>query len=85
MTALHWAAANRYLAIVTLLLSYRAPLEIQNVWGGTVLDSTAWFRANGCWFPATHPRGEPEDARRASWEEIFEALIAGGADVSVLK
>jgi ankyrin repeat protein len=84
MTALHWAAANRYLDVVSLLLSYDAPLEVQNVWGGTVLDSTGWFVVNGCWFPATHPRGDREEARRSSWAEIFEALTAAGADVSVM-
>jgi ankyrin repeat protein len=42
MTALHWAGWNGNLAIARLLLDHGAPLECENVWGGTVLDGTVW-------------------------------------------
>jgi ankyrin repeat protein len=84
MTALHWAAANRHLQIVGLLLERGAPLEGKNTWGGTVLASTAWFVANGSWFPTTHPRGELAPKPSAAYAEIVEALLAAGADVGVL-
>jgi hypothetical protein len=85
MTALHWAAANRHLEIVKLLLRSEAPLEARNTWGGTVLASTAWFLVNGVWFPATLPRGEDARAPSASYAEVFEALLQAGADVSAMR
>ena len=54
------------------LLERGAPLEVENKWGGTVLDSTAHF--------AVHMPVEGVDYRAA-----LEALIAAGADVSVLR
>ena len=42
-----------------------APLEVVNVYGGTVLGQTLWSAAHG---------GDPE-----AYAEILEALIAAGA------
>jgi ankyrin repeat protein len=84
MTALHWAAANKHLEIVKLLLRWKAPLEAKNAWGGTVLGSTGWFVANGSWFPAAHPRGEEARRTSDSYAEVFETLLQAGADVSVM-
>jgi hypothetical protein len=43
MTALHWAAANGMMDVVEELLRRGAPLEVENAWGGTVLNSTLHF------------------------------------------
>src|SRR3990172_8014341 len=43
MTPLHWAAANGVLSLMDRLLDLSAPLEMENIWEGTVLDSTAYF------------------------------------------
>jgi len=69
MTALHWAAPNGMTTVVHRLLSLGAPLEVLNVWKGTVLDSTIHFAVhmpvNGVDYPA-----------------MLETLIAAGADVN---
>jgi ankyrin repeat protein len=39
LTALHWAVVGGHLDTVRLLLARNAPLEIVNVWGGTVLGT----------------------------------------------
>lgn len=84
MTGLHRAAGNRHLDIVRLLLRRGAPLEARNAWGGTVLDSAGWCVVNGSWFPSTYPVGQPPSSPRAEYAEVFETLIAAGADVSVM-
>lgn len=71
MTALHWAAANGCLALVNELLERGAPLEVQNVWGGTVLDSTLHFVA---YMPV-------EDA---NYLPVINRLIAAGANTDVI-
>ena len=43
MTALHWAGANGMLDVIDDLLRRGVPLEAENVWGGTVLNSTLHF------------------------------------------
>jgi hypothetical protein len=45
-TGLHWAAMNRHLDTIELLLARRAPLEAKNVYGGTVLGQTLWSAAH---------------------------------------
>lgn len=45
-TALHWAGNFGYAEMVDLLLSYKAPLEARNEFGGTVLDQTLWATAH---------------------------------------
>ncbi|HKF42573.1 MAG TPA: ankyrin repeat domain-containing protein [Thermoanaerobaculia bacterium] len=65
MTALHMAAIGGHPDIVRWLLQQNAPLEVVNVYGGTVLGQTLWSAAHG---------GDPE-----AYAEILEALIAAGA------
>jgi len=66
MTGLHLAAHEGHLDIVKLLLAHGAPLEVKNVYGGTVLDQTLWSAIH-------HPMPD----HRA----IVETLIAAGAKV----
>ena len=67
MSALHWASARGLLDIMELLLAKTVPLEERNVWGGTVLDSTAWFAKNA-----------PADS--ADYPRVIERLLEAGAD-----
>jgi len=66
-TALHYAAIFGQLEIMKLLIAHHAPLEVKNVYGGTVLGQTLWSAAHG---------GHPE-----LYSQIIEALIAAGAKV----
>ena len=67
MSALHWAAGRGMLEIMEMLLSKGVPLEERNTWGGTVLDSTAWFARN---LPETG----------ADYPRVIERLLEAGAD-----
>ena len=67
MTALHWASARGLLDIMEVLLSGRAPLEVRNTWGGTVVDSTAWFAVNAPMPGADYPL-------------VIDRLLKAGAD-----
>jgi hypothetical protein len=69
MTALHWAASGGHLAMVKLLIDAGAPLEKENVYGGTVLDSTLWF--------AHHVSAA--ELERIDYSGIIDTLIAAGA------
>jgi hypothetical protein len=64
LTAFHWAANRGRLETVQFLIERRAPLEIKNMYGGTVLGCAVWSAVN-----------EP----RADHLAIIEALIAAGA------
>ena len=66
MSALHWAANRGQLEAVRLLLQWKAPLELKNMYGGTVLGCTVWS--------AIH---EP----KSDHVHIIEALIAAGAQL----
>jgi hypothetical protein len=68
MTLLHWAAANGYSKLVRRLIDRGAPLEVENRWGGTVLDSTVHF--------ALH---EPREG--VNYREVIEILITAGANI----
>ena len=46
MTALHAAAIGGDIDIIRLLLDHKAPLEIKNCYGGTVLGQTLWSACN---------------------------------------
>jgi len=46
MTALHAAAIGGDIDIIRLLLDHKAPLEIKNCYGGTVLGQTLWSAYN---------------------------------------
>ena len=67
MSALHWASARGMLDIMEMLLAKGVPLEERNTWGGTVLDSTAWF-----------VRNLPEPG--ADYPRVIERLLQAGAD-----
>jgi hypothetical protein len=67
MTALHWAAALGRLDYVDVLLARGAPLEVRNVWDGTVLASTCYF--------ALHAPMDWVD-----YVPVLQRLIAAGAD-----
>lgn len=67
MTALHWASARGMLEVVGMLLARGAALEVRNTWGGTVLDSTAWFARNVA---------DPD----VDYARVIEKLLLAGAD-----
>ena len=69
-TPLHWAAFNGHLDVVRLLVARGAPLEVKNVYGGTVLDATVWASKNG-----------PTNVDHVP---IVELLLAAGADVEAV-
>jgi ankyrin repeat protein len=46
-TALHLAAHRGQLPIIKMLLEHGAPLEVKNVYGGTVLGQATWSVMNG--------------------------------------
>jgi ankyrin repeat protein len=71
MTPLHCAAGAGHLEIVELLLDHGAPLEVKNVWGGTVLNSTLHFVFES-------------PAKGVDYIPVLNALLAAGADVSVV-
>lgn len=64
MNALHWAANRGQLETVRMLLERQPPLEVRNMYGGTVLSGTVWS--------AIH---EPRPGHLA----IIEALLRAGA------
>jgi hypothetical protein len=68
MTALHWAAAHGHLDVVEEPLGRGAPLEVENVWDGTVLRSTAFFAGH-------------MPVRGVDYPSVLERLVAAGADV----
>lgn len=64
-TGLHWAVIGGHLETIKLLLERKAPLEVTNMYGGTVLGQTLWSAAHG---------GDPD-----VYVKIIETLIAAGA------
>ncbi len=71
MTALHCAAGAGHMDVVELLLERGAPLEVENVWGGTVLNSTLHFAFY-------------DPARGVDYIPMIERLLEAGADVAVV-
>jgi ankyrin repeat protein len=71
MTALHWAGANGIMAVVDELLRRRAPLEVENAWQGTVLNSTLHF---ALYMPVNG----------VDYAGVVERLLRAGADVGVV-
>ena len=71
MTALHWAAASGSMDVVKRLLERGAPLEVENTWGGTVLDSTVYF--------ALH-----QPVAGVNYPAVIETLIGAGANVAAV-
>ena len=64
--AFHWAADRGQLVAVRLLIERKAPLEVKNMYGGTVLGATVWS--------ALHET-------RMHHIAIIEALIEAGARI----
>lgn len=71
MTAIHWAAGTGLISVVDRLLSAGVPLEVENTWDGTVLNSTLHFVVHSPFKGADYPA-------------IVERLLKAGADVSVV-
>jgi ankyrin repeat protein len=67
MTGLHWAVIGGQTAVISLLLDRKAPLEIKNEYGGTVLGQAIWSAYNA-----------PKPQNLA----IIDTLIAAGAIVN---
>ena len=67
LTGLHLAALGGHLNAVELLLKRRSPLEIENVWGGTVLGNVLWAAVN-------------YDAN-VDYVPVIETIISAGANV----
>lgn len=70
LNALHWASNRGQLETVRMLLERHPPLEVRNMYGGTVLGGTIWS--------AIH---EPRPAHG----EIIEELLKAGARVDALE
>ena len=66
-TGLHRATIGGHLEIVKLLLRYNAPLEVKNMFGGTVFGQALWSAGHG---------GDPD-----VYIAILAALVAAGAKV----
>jgi ankyrin repeat protein len=66
-TPLHCAAIGGQLETIKFLLKQNAPLEVKNMYGGTVLGQTLWSAAHG---------GDPK-----VYAEIIKVLIEAGARV----
>jgi ankyrin repeat protein len=71
MTPLHWAAANGMMDLIDRFLEQGVPLEVENAWGGTVLDSTVHFALY-----------QPVVA--VNYPAVLERLIAAGANLGIL-
>jgi ankyrin repeat protein len=67
MTALHHAAANGMLDTMDLLIARGAPLEAENIWGGTVLDSTIYFATQ-------------DAVRGVAYLPVIDKLLKAGAN-----
>jgi hypothetical protein len=66
-TGLHWAVIGGHRETVKLLLRHNAPLEVKNMYGGTVVDQALWSAAHG---------GDAD-----VYIAILEALVDAGAKI----
>jgi hypothetical protein len=66
MNAFHWAANRGHLDTVRFLIERKVPLELRNMYGGTVLGSTVWSAIHE---PMRNPL------------IVIEALIDAGANL----
>jgi len=66
MNGFHWAANRGHLETVKLLIERKVPMEVENMYGGTVLGCTVWS--------AVH---QP----CANQHEVIESLLEAGANV----
>ena len=65
LNGFHWAASRAHLETVNLLIERKVPMEIKNMYGGTVLGQTVWSEI--------HELGPTRI-------EVIEALLAAGAN-----
>jgi hypothetical protein len=66
MNGFHWAANRGHLETVKLLIERKVPMEVKNMYGGTVLGCTVWSAVH-------EPRGNQV--------EVIEALLEAGANI----
>ena len=66
-TGLHWAVIGGHPETVKLLLRHNAPLEVKNMYGGTVVDQALWSAAHS---------GDAD-----VYIAILEALVDAGAKI----
>jgi hypothetical protein len=66
-TGLHWAVIGGHPEIVRVLLAKNAPLEVQNLYGGTVLGQCLWSAAHG--------------GNKKAYLQILELLAAADAKI----
>jgi ankyrin repeat protein len=71
MTALHWSGATGMLSLIDELLRRGVPLEVENAWGGTVLNSTLHF---ALYIPV----------KDVDYIPVLERLLQAGANVDVV-
>ena len=64
LNGFHYAASSGRLEVVKLLIARNAPMEVRNMYGGTVLEQALWSAVN---------------EHRESHGAIIEALIEAGA------
>jgi hypothetical protein len=64
LNGFHYAASSGRLEVVNLLITRKAPMEVKNMYGGTVLGQALWSAVN---------------EHRESHGAIIEALIEAGA------
>ena len=74
MTGLHWAVIGGHLDTIKLLLERKAPLEIKNCYGGTVLGQATWA-VNQSDTVYRWPNSDTD------WAAIVKMLIDAGAKV----
>lgn len=67
MNGFHWAANRGHLETVELLIERKVPMEVKNMYGGTVLGCTVWSAIH-------EPRGNQI--------EVIEALLDAGANIN---
>ena len=68
-SALHWASWRGRVELVELLIARGAPLELENRYGGTVLDSTVWGIAQS-------------NGDETNCEPVIRALVHAGAQLN---
>lgn len=66
LSGFHWAASSGRLDVINLLIERKVPLEIENMYGGTIFGQAMWSAVN---------EWKPDHA------EIVERLIEAGAVV----
>ncbi|MBS1566785.1 MAG: ankyrin repeat domain-containing protein, partial [Bacteroidetes bacterium] len=73
-TALHWAAHGGHIELLRWLLQQKAPLELKNCYGGTVLGQTLWSVCNNA-------EGWGGNKPGFDYREIIALLLEAGARI----